>query len=341
MPLSRYCEPMRIQPDGGEPKVLEQPPDDVVKELRALRTSLDDAIPPKRLDHNLLIATWNVRAFGGLTEKWQTAEGDSPKRNLADVRAIAEILSRFDVIAIQEARSDLKALRHTLKVLGPEWGLILTDTTRGRAGNDERLAFIFDLRRVRPSGLACELVIPDEQLEKDAIQEGALQRQFARTPYAVSFLCAGRTFTLVTLHVIYADKPADRIGELKAIADWLADWAAELDDYGQNLVTLGDFNVDRKDDPNYQAFTSRGLRPPAELDDLPRTTADLAGKASFYDQIAWFHEDGQAKLTLDYTGQAGHVEWTKYYLAAVDKTERTWRVSDHYPLWAEFSIRAP
>lgn len=27
------------------------------------------AIPPKGLDRNLLIATWNIRAFGGLTTK--------------------------------------------------------------------------------------------------------------------------------------------------------------------------------------------------------------------------------------------------------------------------------
>jgi hypothetical protein len=46
---------------------------------------------------------------------------------MADALAIAAILSRFDVIAVQEARSNLRALRHVLKALGPDWGLILTD----------------------------------------------------------------------------------------------------------------------------------------------------------------------------------------------------------------------
>ena len=37
----------------------------------------------------------------GLTAAWQTGARDSPKGNLTDVCAIAEIVSRFDVVAIQ------------------------------------------------------------------------------------------------------------------------------------------------------------------------------------------------------------------------------------------------
>jgi predicted RNase H-like HicB family nuclease len=31
---------------------------------------LDAAIPARKIDTNLLVATWNLRAFGGLTDKW-------------------------------------------------------------------------------------------------------------------------------------------------------------------------------------------------------------------------------------------------------------------------------
>jgi hypothetical protein len=79
--------------------------------LRELREGLDATVPSKQLDRNLLIATWNVRAFGRVTEKWRSEEGDSPRRDLFDVRSIAEIVSRFDVVAIQEARENLSALR--------------------------------------------------------------------------------------------------------------------------------------------------------------------------------------------------------------------------------------
>ena len=83
------------------PDTTDQPPQEIVNELVGLRAALDDKIPPKILDRNLLIATWNLRAFGDLTEKWQSSESDDPKRDLQSVLCIAEILSRFDVIALQ------------------------------------------------------------------------------------------------------------------------------------------------------------------------------------------------------------------------------------------------
>jgi hypothetical protein len=83
----------------------------------------------------------------------------SPRRDLFDLRCIAEVISRFDIVAIEEAREDLSALRLVLATLGDSSGLIATDVTRGRAGNNERLVFVFDTRRVKPSGLAGELVV--------------------------------------------------------------------------------------------------------------------------------------------------------------------------------------
>jgi endonuclease/exonuclease/phosphatase family metal-dependent hydrolase len=309
----------------------------VQRQLSQLADGLDATVPAKHLDRNLLIATWNIRALGGLTERWETTKDDSPKRNLADARAIAQVLSRFDVVAVQEVRGDLKALRHVLKALGPEWGFILTDVTQGDAGNNERLAFVFDLRRVKPSGLACELTVPDEWLGR--IGQGALREQFARTPYAVSFQSGSQTFILVTLHVVYGEAPEDRLGELAAIAEWLRDWARRSEDFNHNLIALGDFNIDREGDPNFDAFTSTGLRAPPELDAAPRTISDPDGGGAFYDQLAWFHEDSHARLTLQYTGQAGHFPWTDHYLQDVPNQQRSWRMNDHYPLWAKFSVR--
>jgi endonuclease/exonuclease/phosphatase family metal-dependent hydrolase len=325
-------------------EVLEEPPADVAAALGELRAGLDADVPTKVLDRNLLIGTWNIRAFGDLTEKWETGDADTPKRNLADVRAIAEIVSRFDVIAIQEAKANLKALRHMLKTLGPDWGLILTDVNPPPKGNSERLAFVFDTRRVKPSGLAAELVVPEEELEKGRISKDSLQEQFVRTPYAVSFQSAGQTFILVTLHVFWgkSDQPEAREPELKGIAKWLADWAGRVEDYNQNLIALGDFNIDMRGDPNWQAFTSTGLSPPDELQGLSRTIYDHPGKEHYYDQIAWFTEKGRAKLTLDYEGKghADRFEWTRCLLTDIDDNDRkAARISDHYPLWTEFSVR--
>ena len=47
----------------------------------------------------------------------------------------------------------------------------------GDPGNDERLAFLFDTRRVKLSGLACELV---EWVDRDLnVGPDVLNRQFA------------------------------------------------------------------------------------------------------------------------------------------------------------------
>jgi endonuclease/exonuclease/phosphatase family metal-dependent hydrolase len=317
------------------------PPTATLAELEPLSATLDAALPDRVLDRNLLIATWNIRAFGDMSDSWKRGRRDSPKRNRSDVLAIAEILSRFDVIAVQEARANLRALRHAMKALGPEWGLILTDVNPPPAGNGERLAFLFDTRRVRPSGLAAELVVPEEELKRGRVEQGALQEQFVRTPYAVSFISGGQTFILVTLHVKYGDDAAERTGELKGIAKWLSEWAQRTEDYNQNLICLGDFNIDRSDDPNFQAFTSTGLEPPAELQGLSRTVSDKPGEEHYYDQIAWFTKGKRAKLTLGFepgAGHAGRFEWNRHLLAEMDPQEASWHISDHYPLWVEFGL---
>lgn len=311
-------------------------PSTVTDDLHRLCTGLDDVVPAKRLDRNLLVATWNIRAFGDLTEKWCAEESDRPKRDMHALLCIAEIVSRFDVVALQEVKDNIKALRHMMKKLGPDWAFILTDATMGSRGNEERMAFVFDTRRVRPSGLAGELVVPEEWIGRASIDKSTLTRQFARTPFAVSFVSGGETFILVTLHVIYGKGPEERTSELCGIAEWLADWAKREQSWGHNLIALGDFNIDRKEDENYMAFTSTGLRPPAELDCVPRTIFRPRGEKR-YDQIAWFSEKGAAPvLSLTYSGKAGCFDFTPLVLQSLSRNALSWRISDHYPLWVEF-----
>ncbi len=316
-----------------------QTPPEVQSELGELGALLDKEIPPKILDRNLLIATWNLRTFGDLTDKWQSAPGDSPARDWESLCIIGEILSRFDVIAVQEVRGNIKCLRHALKLLGPHWGFTLTDVCKGKDGNGERLAFLFDTRRVQLSGLACELVIADEELQRPAAD--AMKEQFARSPYAVSFKPAGKTFILVTLHIKYGANSKERAPELKAIAQWLAGWGDEISNWDHNLITLGDFNVDRRDDPLYQALTSTGLCVPDDLQKVPRTIFADPAKPDldhFYDQIAWFAGANNGSLpSLQYT-HGGNFDFTRVALKSRNLTRQglSWHISDHFPLWAEF-----
>jgi endonuclease/exonuclease/phosphatase family metal-dependent hydrolase len=310
----------------------------VREEMLALRTALDTQIPPKRdVNRNLLIATWNIRAFGRVNPSWTSKTGESPQRDWRAMWAIADIISRFDVVAVQEVKGDLEALRILLKTLGSNWSFLMTDVTRGTAGNSERMAFVFDTRRISLSGLAGELVIPEEQLA--AIGADALKKQFARTPYAVSFRAGKETFVMITTHVLYGSKANERIPELKAIGQWLADWAKDMNDYEQNLILLGDFNIDRKGDALWQAFTSAGLSVPQELDQVPRSIFADPKKPleKYYDQIAWFVKAGKTQLSMQYQN-AGGFDFTPflYQKEDISRLSVSHRMSDHFPLWAEF-----
>jgi hypothetical protein len=96
-------------------------PSDVAQELALLSEALDRAVPSKQLDRNVLVASWNIRVLGRSNGKWSTEAGDTPKRNFADVHYIAKILSRFDVVAVQEVQDNLQALRQVM--LLPRAGL--------------------------------------------------------------------------------------------------------------------------------------------------------------------------------------------------------------------------
>ena len=319
--------------------ILDVPPDNVQHDLDALVAALDARIPPKA-DDNLLIATWNIRGFASLTRKWTAVSNDSPKRDLRGLRAIIEILRRFDVIAIQEVKGDLRALRDTMRFLGEDWAFLMTDVNIGTAGNDERLAFLFSRARLKPSGLAAELVVPPERL--DRIGENAMREQFARSPYAVSFLRGGVTFILVTLHVLFGAREEDRLAELQEIADWMRDWAARSNRFHHNLLVLGDFNIDRRGSGGYQAFASTGLTVPQVLVNLPRTIfddPDNPDNGHFYDQIAWFERGGQALIALQLRS-GGNFDFMPHVYTdmALTRNSISYRVSDHLPLWVEFTM---
>ncbi|WP_088284800.1 endonuclease/exonuclease/phosphatase family protein [Ideonella sp. A 288] len=290
------------------------------------------------LDAAALLVTWNLKDFGSLTEQWNSGPADSPKRDWRALWAIAEIVSRFDVIAIQEVGGDLRALRTLMKTLGPRWHFLMTDVTRGDAGGGERIAFVYDGSRAELSGLAGELVLPPEQLA--AMAPDALQRQFARTPYAVSFQAGEATVILVSVHILYGSAAADRVPELKAIARWMADWAAEVNRWHHNLLILGDFNIDRRDDALWQAFTSTGLAVPPQLQDVRRSIFADATKPTlgkYYDQIAWFTSGGAQLMDLA-VAAAGSVDFVPHLYRDIGLTKQQlqYRVSDHYPLWVEF-----
>ncbi len=305
------------------------PPPEVTADVGRLSDAVHALVPP-RADDNLLIGTWNLRAFAGVTPTWVARPTDSPKRDWHAIACIRAVIECFDVVAVQETRRRTGALRALLEQLGPDWHVISSDVTEGDAGNGERLVYLYDTRRVAPSGLVGEIVLPPS----------AGTAQFARSPYLASFTRGDVEFILATVHMIWGDGTAARLGEVTSFAGWMRDWADRPDDWNDNLLVLGDFNLDRVGDPLYEAFLSTGLWPPAALNEVPRTVFDNDKAHHFYDQIAWFTTPaGGSRLAgLTYTGHAGGIDFRPYVFQGMSTNELSWRVSDHFPLWVEFQL---
>jgi hypothetical protein len=98
-----------------------------------------------------------------------------------------------------------------------------------------------------------------------------------------------------------------------------------------NIIVLGDFNIDKRDDPRFEAFSSRGLWVPPELMDVKTT---YGREAKHYDQIAWF----RGESNLAYNNRAGSVDFVGAVFRDLTTRQMSFRVSDHFPLWAEFRI---
>jgi exonuclease III len=225
-----------------------------------------------------------------------------------------------------------------IEYLGDDWAFLMTDVTAGSAGNHERLAFVYQTSRLQPSGLACEIVLKPHDDEEPV----APSKQFARTPYAVSFKAGEQTFILLTVRIHYGDHATERTHELKAIAQWMDKWAKKSNRFHQNLIVLGDFNIDRHEDPLWQAFTSTGLYVPPELNNVKRSIFVKEGqdpmRQKFYDQIAWFQTGAKkARLTMKYVTSGGFDFLPYIYRdTTISKVAKSHRMSDHYPLWTEF-----
>jgi endonuclease/exonuclease/phosphatase family metal-dependent hydrolase len=306
-----------------------QYPRNVVEDVVRLRRRIRAAgVPPRRTDGNVIVGTWNIQKFGALHPDWTENPG-TPKRNLRALALIAEVVRCFDVIALQEVQRETTALRALVEqFLGPHWALLLTDVSGGEKGNNERLAYLYDTRRVVLSGLSGEIVLPPTP--------DGLPEQFDRTPYIAGFRAANEHFTLLTVHIRYGAVPADRLPELQRFARYTAGELRARTRTGQsreepNLLVLGDFNIDqRQGNPLFDAFVETGLWVPEALQQVKTT----AGKtAKYYDQIAWFQGED---FGLRPSGRAGAIDFAGAVYKELSSAQLPPRMSDHLPLWIEF-----
>lgn len=386
------------------------------------------------------IGTWNLREFG---------KSNYGGRDDECLFYIAEIVSNFDIVALQEIRADLSEFHALMRILGPDWAYLATDVTDGGPGNGERMVFAYRRSRawfrnivgeltlaeegkiraafgerikldtsveiVLPPGVdlsgtydarlrsksggkvldrdveidlpaGCSLRLPDGcsvvvvkntpvtspgtaradiDLPAPIVGEESLRlrfpnesfddslRQFARTPYLISFQSGWLKLNLCTVHIYYGDdddpaKMEQRRREIELLTEALARKAEGELKYDKTafLGVLGDFNIIGAGHPTMEALEDHGFVIPEALKSIPGSNV---AKDKAYDQIAfWSPARDRGHARLDVIG-AGVFDFFEHVFTEQEEaiyrpqisgntkftTWRTYKMSDHLPMWIE------
>jgi len=307
--------------------------DRTIDRLLALRAGLAQDISTRTEQSSFHLASWNIRDLGSCKLNPSPRSGEC-------FLYIAEIISAFDLVAVQEVNENLADFQTVMRLLGPHWNYIVTD----QSGNAERLAFVYDTRKIRFRHVVGEIVLP--------AKKGKEPVQFNRTPFLVAFQAGWFKFNICTVHIYYGSA-SDTAKRKREIADIAQFFSARQKKDGETYILLGDFNILNPQDPTMDALLGGGFTVPAEL----RKPTALAS-ANYYDQIAL---RGEAKVVEIHN--AGCFHWQQYVYREADhaaykpqmptktksgkpaktdltgyKTWRTWQMSDHLPLWAEIKM---
>lgn len=249
------------------------------------------------------IASFNIEAFGN------TKAG----KDYVMVR-LADIVRKFDIVAIQEVRSQNEYLipnfvslvnqpgRRYDHVIGPRLG---------RTMSKEQFAFLFDTDRIEVDRQSVYTISdPDDLMHRE--------------PLVATFMVRGVnpdeafTFTLVNVHT--DPNQPDLKQELDALAEVyrVVRRSVRQED---DVILIGDFNTD-----------DRHLERVGQLPGIFPTIAGVSTNTrqnAQYDNII-IHQPS----TTEYTGRSGVFDVMRNYNL---NEQQALEISDHFPVWAEFS----
>ena len=264
-----------------------------------------DADPPppsvERQTGAIRIASFNIQVFG------------VKKLGKPRVRSLlAEIVRRFDIVAIQEIRANQDILPQfidTINATGRHYDFVIGPRL-GRTVSKEQYAFVFDTASIEIDRNALYTVAdPDDLLQRE--------------PFVGWFRVRGPppdqafTFSLVDIHT-EPDKAAE---ELDALGDVFR--AVRDDGRGEDdVIVLGDLNAD-----------DHHL---GRLGQISHIHPAISGVASntrgtkLYDNLIF-----SDVATTEFTGRWGVFDMIREFNLTTDEALE---VSDHMPVWAEFNL---
>jgi len=276
------------------------------KEIRALDSHFLKREIPVTKSNNLLLASWNIANLG------------AQDRSKGAREVIAHIMKRYDLIAVQEINDDYRQFVKIVEIMGDKYDFIMSDT----AGNDERLAYVYNTEKVSPGKLFGEVALRpreypkrnvkvhyrENRKDKTQIFKNVRFTPFDRNPFIGSFSCGEIDFVLANVHLYFGKfqhsgkekdrrKYARRVLEIYTLAKWAKDRSVGGNAWDKDIILLGDMNV-----PNVESnestikaleefsWTSVDLYDDSNMaraESLSRIGGSNLGNDKTYDQIAF------------------------------------------------------
>jgi endonuclease/exonuclease/phosphatase family metal-dependent hydrolase len=254
-----------------------------------------------RSGESIRIASFNIQVFG---------ESKSEKQHVMNV--LAKVVRQFDVVAIQEVRAKSQdVIPNFVKLLNSDGSRYdhVVGPRLGRSNSKEQYAFVFDTTRI--------------ELDRGSVYTvGDRNDLLHREPLVARFRAHGPpsdsafTFTLVNIHT----DPDETREELDALDDVFL--VVRADKHREDdVIVLGDLNVDER------RLGELGRLPGMAWVIKGQPTNTLGTKS--YDNIVF-----NGTSTAEYTGRGGVIDFQSDFGLS---QEQALEVSDHRPVWAEFS----
>ncbi len=252
-------------------------------------------------DGTIALGSFNIQVLG-------QSKLEKPKV----MQVLAQVVRRFDVIAIQELRSKeqdiIPRFLELINADGSRFDYIIGPRL-GRTASKEQYVYLYDANRIEVlPGSVYSAEDPEDHLHREPL----VATFRVVSPHTVKPF----TFTLINVHT----DPDEVEWELNALDDVFV--RVQQDHIREDdVIMLGDFNADE-----YHL---------GQLGTLPGIGSAIAGQTTntkgteSYDNIVF-----DRRQTVEFTGRAGVINLREEYGLSM---EDAMDVSDHLPVWATFN----
>ena len=264
--------------------------------------TIGDLLPVTRQGQTIRIGSFNAQVLGR-----------SKSDKVVVMEIMARIVRQFDVLAVQEISAEdnnvLARLIERINSTGRRYDYV-AGRALGRSDPKEQYAFFFDRESV--------------EIDRNQLYTVEDPGQLLYRPPLVGFFRVrgpaaddAFTFTLVNLRMDSAVAKRER-GFLDDVFRLVRDDGRKEDD----VILLGDFQAD-----------DQQLGP---LGEIPGMTVAISGTPTNTDQTQQLDNlIFDSKTTREFTGRSGTLNLMRQYNLSL---QEALEVSDHLPVWAEFSI---